>query len=74
MSLKNISIKDLHELYEVMGLSLDEVNSASGFTIHYLQQTFKELPFKSIIDLIISVFCSSKIHLANTPLMNEALM
>lgn len=45
---KDVTVKDLHELYEVMGLSLDEVNSTSGFTIHYLQQTFKELPFKSI--------------------------
>ncbi|MCE7054256.1 AraC family transcriptional regulator [Algoriphagus sp. AGSA1] len=45
---KNIQIKDLHELYEAMGLPLNEVDSSSGFTIHYLQQTFKELPFKSI--------------------------
>ncbi len=45
---KDVTVKDLHELYEVMGLSLDEIDSSSGFTIHYLQQTFKEFPFKSI--------------------------
>lgn len=31
-----------------MGLPLDSVNPASGFTIHYLKDTFKEFPFKSI--------------------------
>jgi AraC family transcriptional regulator, transcriptional activator of pobA len=48
MNQDDISIKDLHELYEVMGLSLNEIEGTSGFTVHYLQQTFKQLPFKSI--------------------------
>src|ERR1700738_179638 len=45
---KDIKVKDLHDLYEIMGLPLGSVNAPSGFTIHYLQETFKELPFVSI--------------------------
>lgn len=45
---KDIIVKDLHELYEVMGLPVELVDAPSGFTIHYLQETFKELPFVSV--------------------------
>jgi AraC family transcriptional regulator, transcriptional activator of pobA len=38
----------LYDLYARMGLPLDCVKSKSGFTIHYLKETFKELPFASI--------------------------
>jgi AraC family transcriptional activator of pobA len=45
---KDLVVKDLHELYEVMGLPLEPVDARSGFTIHYLQETFKKLPFTSV--------------------------
>jgi AraC family transcriptional activator of pobA len=45
---KDIAVKDLHDLYELMGLPLEPVDGVSGFTIHYLQDTFKELPFTSV--------------------------
>lgn len=45
---KDLVVKDLHELYEIMGLTLDPVDATSGFTIHFLQQTFKDFPFTSI--------------------------
>lgn len=45
---KDIAVKDLHDLYEAMGLPLEPVDGVSGFTIHYLQDTFKELPFTSV--------------------------
>ena len=48
MASRNVIVKDLHELYEKMGLPLDPVDASSGFTIHYLQDTFKELPFTSV--------------------------
>lgn len=38
----------LYNLYARMGLPLDCVKSKSGFTIHYLKETFRELPFTSI--------------------------
>ncbi|XZF12924.1 hypothetical protein ACTHGU_14145 [Chitinophagaceae bacterium MMS25-I14] len=31
-----------------MRLPADKVNAPSGFTVHYLQDTFKELPFTSV--------------------------
>ncbi|HEY0297823.1 MAG TPA: AraC family transcriptional regulator [Arachidicoccus sp.] len=45
---KDLVKKDLHELYEAMGLPLEPVDASSGFTIHYLQETFKDLPFTSV--------------------------
>jgi AraC-like DNA-binding protein len=48
MPQKNIVVKNLAELYELMGLSSTEVDTRSGFTIHYLQDIFKELPIVSI--------------------------
>lgn len=44
----NVNVKDLHELYELMGLPLDPVDASSGFTIHFLQDTFTSLPFTSV--------------------------
>jgi AraC family transcriptional activator of pobA len=41
-------VKDLRELYQMMGLSVDSFDTTSGFTVHFLQNSFKELPFKSI--------------------------
>ncbi|MBW8244887.1 AraC family transcriptional regulator [Muricauda oceani] len=48
MAKKDVRVKDLYELYQTMGLPLDHVDPSSGFTIHYLQQTFKNLPYTSI--------------------------
>src|SRR5262249_45641005 len=45
---QQLVVKDLHELYESMGLSSDTFDSSSGFTIHFLQDTFKKLPFTSV--------------------------
>jgi AraC family transcriptional activator of pobA len=45
---QQLVVKDLHELYESMGLSSDAFESSSGFTIHFLQDTFKNLPFTSV--------------------------
>lgn len=38
----------LYDLYKKMGLPLDSIGPESGFTIHFLQDTFTRLPFKSI--------------------------
>lgn len=46
--MRNLVVKDLHELYESMGLPLDPVDASSGFTIHYLQETFTQFPFTSV--------------------------
>ncbi|WP_247232306.1 AraC family transcriptional regulator [Telluribacter sp. SYSU D00476] len=43
---KDIIVKDLHELYELMGLPV--VGDSSGFTVNYLQDIFKQLPFRSV--------------------------
>lgn len=48
MPAKSIPIKNLEELYAFMQLPVEEFDVSSGFTIHYLQKTFKELPFRSI--------------------------
>jgi AraC family transcriptional activator of pobA len=40
--------KTLYDLYARMGLPLDGAKSKSGFTIHYLKETFKEFPVRSI--------------------------
>ena len=45
---KNIVVKTLNELYELMGLSHDTIDSSSGFTILYLQDIIKEFPVASI--------------------------
>lgn len=43
----NINARTLHELYQQLGLSTDSLQKESGFTIHYLEDTFKNLPFRS---------------------------
>ncbi|GAB3171182.1 helix-turn-helix domain-containing protein [Telluribacter humicola] len=43
---KDIIVKDLHELYELM--ELPDIGDSSGFTINYLQDIFKQLPFRSV--------------------------
>ncbi|MBB2147660.1 helix-turn-helix domain-containing protein [Pedobacter gandavensis] len=48
MQQKEAISKDLADLYKLMGLPLDSVQRKSGFTIHALTETFKDLPFKSI--------------------------
>ncbi len=47
MSAKHISAKTLHELYLQLGLPTNYIEAGSGFTIHYLENTFKDLPFRS---------------------------
>lgn len=47
MANNNINVRTLRELYEQLGLSIDYLEEESGFTIHYLEQTFKDLPFCS---------------------------
>lgn len=48
MSSKNLVVKTLNELYELMGIPHSMVDHTSGFTILYLQDQFKELPISSI--------------------------
>jgi len=45
---KNLVVKTLNELYELMGLSHDTIDSSSGFTILYLQDIIKKFPVASI--------------------------
>ncbi len=47
MAHDNITVRTLHELYKQLGLSTDSLEAESGFTIHYLEETFKDLPFRS---------------------------
>lgn len=48
MASKNLVVKTLNELYELMGLSHETIDSSSGFTILYLQDIIKEFPVTSI--------------------------
>lgn len=43
----NITVRTLHELYQQLDLPTDSLEEESGFTIHYLEDTFKDLPFRS---------------------------
>jgi AraC-like DNA-binding protein len=45
---KDLIVNDLEELYKMMGLPAGQIDSTSGFTIHFLQDTFKDLPFTSV--------------------------
>jgi hypothetical protein len=49
MSSKNLVVKTLNELYELMGLSHSTIDQDSGFTILYLQDLFKEYPVSSVL-------------------------
>lgn len=48
MRQKETISKDLVDLYKMMDLPVDAIRGASGFTVHALKDTFKELPFKSM--------------------------
>lgn len=48
MSSRKQLVNNLQELYEQMGLSSAQLDDAPGFTIHYLQDTFTQLPFVSV--------------------------
>lgn len=45
---RNLIVKDLPELYETMGLPVEPLDASAGLTIHFLQHTFTEFPFKSV--------------------------
>lgn len=47
MQQKGALAKTLKDLYASMNLPVDLVDPVSGFTIHYIQDTFTQLPFKS---------------------------
>ena len=47
MAQSNITVRTLHELYQQLNLPTDPLEEESGFTIHYLEDTFKDLPFLS---------------------------
>lgn len=47
MSSRNLMVKDLNELYDLMGLSHHQIDSSAGFSILYLQELMKELPVTS---------------------------
>lgn len=48
MSSKNLVVKDLNELYDLMGLSHEQIDSSAGFSILYLQEIMKDLPVTSV--------------------------
>ena len=41
-------VKDLNELYDLMGLSHEQIDSRDGFSILYLQEVMKNLPLTSV--------------------------
>lgn len=43
----NLNVRTLRELYQQLGLPVDYLEEESGFTIHYLEETFHDLPFRS---------------------------
>lgn len=48
MHKKETVSQSLYDLYKIMGLPLDSVDPKSGFTAHFLKETFTKLPFTSI--------------------------
>ncbi len=48
MPSKTLVVKDLNELYDLMGLSHELIDSSAGFSILYLQEIMKELPLVSV--------------------------
>jgi AraC family transcriptional regulator, transcriptional activator of pobA len=48
MSSKTLVVKDLNELYDLMGLSHELIDSSAGFSVLYLQEIMKELPLVSV--------------------------
>ncbi|MGH1516814.1 helix-turn-helix domain-containing protein [Chryseobacterium sp. JK1] len=47
MAYDNLNVRTLRELYQQLGLPIDYLEEESGFTIHYLEDTFRDLPFRS---------------------------
>lgn len=47
MENRSIAVRTLHDLYQQLDLPMDPLEKESGFTIHYLEDTFKDLPFRS---------------------------
>lgn len=45
---KDLIVKNLNELYDLMELPHALIDTSSGFTIHYLQDLFRELPVASV--------------------------
>lgn len=48
MSSNTLVVKDLNELYDLMGLSHERIDSSAGFSILYLQEIMKDLPLTSV--------------------------
>ncbi|QEC42027.1 helix-turn-helix domain-containing protein [Pseudobacter ginsenosidimutans] len=48
MSSNTLVVKDLNELYDLMGLSHEQIDSRDGFSILYLQEIMKNLPLTSV--------------------------
>ncbi|RQO33782.1 AraC family transcriptional regulator [Chryseobacterium sp. KBW03] len=47
MANDKLNVRTLRELYQQLDLPIDYLEKESGFTIHYLEETFKDLPFRS---------------------------
>ncbi len=45
--MENNSIENLQEFYQKMGIEETSIDSANGFTIHHVQHSFKDLPYRS---------------------------
>ncbi|PWJ60270.1 AraC-like DNA-binding protein [Dyadobacter jejuensis] len=43
----NLHAQTLHDLYRNQGIPLEGLETESGFTIHFLEESFKELPYRS---------------------------
>lgn len=47
MAHHSITADNLHDLYQQLDLPTEALEKEPGFTIHYLEDTFKDLPFRS---------------------------
>ncbi|MDR3023048.1 AraC family transcriptional regulator [Chryseobacterium sp.] len=47
MANDKLNVRTLRDLYQQLDLPVDYLEEESGFTIHYLEETFKDLPFRS---------------------------
>jgi AraC-like DNA-binding protein len=47
MANDKLNVRTLRELYQQLDLPVDYLEVESGFTIHHLEETFKDLPFRS---------------------------
>lgn len=48
MAFRNEVVNNLQELYQLMALPSEQLADVPGFTIHFLQHTFTQLPFTSV--------------------------